>query len=158
MLFGCHINIVIRLCLIEKALEINSQRLFQTKRILWRNPSAVCNEIIDSLVRNSGTQCQFALRKMLLCSDSIENSTKRNVMIFQILVVHRQCFSVAKLINNNQIWLQYLSNFKMPIPTKPTSQFSIITKIGNTTPYFSVKSGVVLRILQVQSGCNKLIK
>ena len=34
MLFGCHINIVIRLCLIEKALEINPQHLFQTERIL----------------------------------------------------------------------------------------------------------------------------
>ena len=134
MLFGCHINIIIRLCLIEKALEINPQHLFQTERILWRNPSAVCNEIIDSLVRNSGTQSQFALRKILLCSYPVENSAKRNVIVFQILVVHTQCFSAAKLIKNNQIWLHYLnflqaSNFYLHIRKKSLTLSQIIFTI-----------------------------
>ena len=42
--------------------------------------------------------------------------------------------------------------------TKPASQFSIIAKIGSSTPYFPVKSGEVLRILQIQNTCNELIK
>ena len=145
MLFGCHINIIIRLCLIEKALEINPQHLFQTERILGRNPSAVCNEIIDSLVRNSGTQSQFALRKILLCSYPVENSAKRNVIVFQILVVHTQCFSAAKLIKNNQIWLHYLHSF--------TNFFLVVSFVGSIFARFfyqNIVNGIIADVFELE--------